>query len=254
MKKTVLVFIALALVGCTAITGKPQPDVPKRIKTLGVLPLLIDDETVEYSNREGLVALLAEKNRGVDALLVEQLRKKGDFFDVRQVEGDPAGLLAAVVAERSLVGEKRGQHIDYGINATGIRELSDSHLVDGLLVVVINGVKRSEKRWNPNSTRFEYLVTNYRSLLYTAFVVDAAGQKLWERAVPAGDVFLRLDYPDFSEAYWNRTKEVLVKEISLPGLDRELSEVEKGLFVKTETPQKYSQMIRELVEQLKKGL
>lgn len=254
MKNLILIIMVLTLAGCAALTGKQQPEVPKRIKTLGVLPLLIDADSVEYSNREGLVALLAENSRNVDGWLVEQLRSKGDFFDVRQIEGELQGLLTAVVAERRLVGEKASSRLDYGVNAAGVRELSERHLVDGLLVVVVNGVKRPEKRWNPNSTRFEYLVTDYRSLLYTAFVVDASGKKLWERVVPPGDVFLRLDYPDFSEAYWNRTKEVRVKEISLPGIDRALTEVEKGLFIKTTIPLKYNQMVRELVEQLKKGL
>jgi hypothetical protein len=120
-----------------------------------------------------------------------------------------------------------------------------------VLVVIINGVNRHEKRWSPHSTRLEYLEAEYRSLNYTAAVVAAPADQLWTREIEPGSFLLRLDYPDFSEAFWNQTEEVVIKEISLPGLQRTLAERDDGLFIKSTTPKRYNQVVRELVSELK---
>jgi hypothetical protein len=91
-------------------------------------------------------------------------------------------------------------------------------------------------------------------LLYTAAVVAAPAEQLWLRPIPPGDYFLRLDYPDFTEAFWNRTDEVQIKEISLAGLHRRLAEPEEGFFARTELSKKYNAMVRNLADDLEKGL
>lgn len=258
MKRIFAIFFVLLfcliLAGCS-VFGPKQPDVPKRVKTLGVVPVLIDTETIDYSNRDGLIALLEETNREIAGWLVEDLRKKGDYFDVRLIDAAPDQLFSQIISERTPIGEGNASRFQYSFNPAGVTEVIDANLVDALLVVVINGVKRPEKRWNPHSTLLEYLKSDYRSLLYTAAVVAPPSEPLWVRKPAAGAFFLQLDYPDFGEAFWNKTDKVLVKEITLPGLQRTLAEIDTGYLVKTTTrPMKYDQMVRELVDQLKKGM
>jgi len=254
MKKIFILILSFALVGCTLLTGSKQPELPRKVKTLGVLPVLIDVETINYTNRDGLVALLEESGKDVDEWLVEQLRDKGDYFDVRLIEGDSQQLFDQIFASRSLAGEGSSLHHNYTYDPAKVSELIKNRLVDGILVVVINGIERPEKRWRQHSTRLEYLQTEYRSLLYSAAVIVSPAEALWVKSNPANNSFLRLDYPDFTEAYWNLVSEVQVKEISLPGLERTLAEIDEGLFIKTTVPRKYNQLIGELVDQLKKGM
>lgn len=254
MKKIILIIVAFALAGCTLLTGQKQPAPPRKVQTLGVLPVLVDAETINYSNRDGLIALLEETSRDVDEWLIEMLRDKGDYFDIRQIKSEGADLFSQLVAARVVEGEGAAMHYRYSFDPDRVSGLIQDRLVDGILVVIINGIERPEKRWRLDSTRLEYLQTEYRSLLYTAVVIAAPSDILWTRPVAASAHFLRLDYPDFTEAHWNMTKEVAVKEISLPGLERTLAELDTGLFIKTTIPRKYNQMILELVDQLKKGL
>ena len=251
MRRILIIVLCLLFSGCAATKSV---EAEKRVKTLGVLPVLIDEETIDYSNSDGLVALLEESSQGVDEWLIDGLRKKGDYFDVRRIDLPPAQLYGQIVSGRNVVGEDAASHHTYSFDPAGVTALVDDHLVDAVLVVVVNGIKRHEKRWSPHSTRFEYLETDYRSLLYSAAVVAAPAEILWDRKPPAGDFFLRLDYPDFSEAFWNLTDEVHVKEISLPGLERRLAERDEGMFIKTTTPKVYDDLVRELVGALKKSM
>ena len=254
MSKLLTFLACFLLVGCAGLFGPPPVEVPKRVRTLGILPVLIDSESIDYSNREGLIAVLEETSQDVDDWLIEELREKGDYFDVRKIEGASAQLFSQVIASRSVVAEGAATRYEYAFNPAGITELVEGQLVDAVLVVVINGVKRSEKRWSPNSTRLEYLTSEYSSLLYSAAIIAAPAEQLWARNISPGDFFLRLDYADFSEAFWNLTDAVRIKEISLPGLHRSLTEPETGLFIKRTTAKKYNQMVRELVDQLKSGM
>jgi len=254
MKKILALFVCTLLFGCTNLFGPQAVEAPKRVRTLGVLPVLVDTETINHSNPDGLVALLEESSGDVAEWLIADLRKTGGYFDVRKVEGDPAQLFSQVVAHRAAVAGGDTSRFIYTYNPDGVTELISNNLVDAVLVVIINGVKRTEKRWDQNSTTLQYLTAEYRSLLYSAAVVAPGAESLWTRTVPSDDFFLRLDYPDFTEAYWIKTDKVRIKEITLPGLQRTLAEREKSLFIKTTTSKIYNQMVRDLVEQLKKGM
>ncbi len=254
MKKLLPLLICMLLVACAGLTGQQKVEENRRVRTLGILPVLVDVESIDYSNRDGLVALLEETSQDVDDWLIEELRSKGGYFDVRKIEVGGGEVFGQIVANRSVAGEGAARRHVYSFDPGGISGLVDAHLVDAVLVIVVNGVERSEKRWSPHSTRMEYLTTDYRSLQYTAAVVAAPAEQLWSRKISNGDFFLHLDYPDFSEAFWNRTDNVMVKEITLPGLQRTLAEQEAGLFVKRARSKLYAAMVRELVDALKKGL
>jgi hypothetical protein len=253
MKKILFVLLFLLLFGCAANkTYKVSPEeYVKQVKTLGIVPVLIDVESIHYDSRDDLVALLERSSEAVQQTLVDKLRKQGRHFDVRPVAGEPREILSRLIAGQALLGEAASTRMKYSFNPQGSSQLSDESVVDAILVVVIHGVKRQEKRWSSYSLKIEYLRDNYSSLLYTAAIVDPAGRVLWQLDMPAGDVMLHLDYPDFVEAYWNRTESVRIKTITLSGLQRTLKEPEVGLLVDKEMSMPFGQMIEQVVRRLK---
>lgn len=255
MKKTVLLMIlALCLSGCmanTLYTISPE-EYTRQVKTLGVLPILIDAESIQYESREELFSLLEISTAAVQQPLVEKLRRAGRHFDVRPVVGDPQVLRSRLLADATVVGEAAATRIKYTFDSQGSSQLADEAVVDALLVVVVHGVKRQEKRWSSFSLRMDYLWADYSSLLYTAAIIDPTGRVLWQLDQPPGEVMLMLDYPDFTEAYWNRTETVRIKPITLTGLQRTLQEPELGLMVDKEIPKLFSRMIDRIVQQMKR--
>ena len=243
-----ILVLFLVLSGCAALQGGVTQE--PRVKTLGVLPVMVDVETIDYSAREELAALLRRGTADVDNRVVEELREKGDYFDVRLIDVPADELLAQIVATRVRVGDDDTAHNAYTFNPEMMTRLAGDNLVDAILVVIVNGINRPEKRWKEGRFTLDFLEAKYRSVLYWAVVVAPPAEHLWTREQPPGDVFLRLDYPDFSEAYWNATDDVKVKEITLPGLDRTLNKLEEGMT----TPVLYNDMVRSLVRGLKKAM
>jgi hypothetical protein len=248
MRKIFIVVFCILLSGCAGPLGLGSDE--KRVRTLGVLPVLVDAETIEHSSWDGLAEVLEQGSSDVDDWLAQFLREEGGYFDVRLIEYPANQLLKEIVASRTLVGEGEAAQNVYTFNPEAINRLTKDNLVDAVLVVILNGVKREEKRWIRRTISLEFLKANYRSVLYAAAVVAPPSEQLWVWQTPPGEVFLRLDYPDFTEAQWNKTEEVRIKEITLFGLDRTLSELEDGLI----TPKKYNKMVRELVRELENGL
>lgn len=252
MKKAVFILLALLLSGCAAskMYTVPAEDFQQKVKTLGVLPVLIDTETMNYYSRDSLASLLGQSTPAIQQQLVEKLRKQGVFFDVRPVEADPQEIRQRLLADKATVGEAAATHLAYTFSPQGSAELADEAVADAVLVVVFHGIKRQEKRWSSYSLRMEYLMADYSSILYTAAIVDPTGRVLWQLNMPPEEVLLRLDYPDFSEAYWNRTETVRVKSISLTGLRRTLKEPDAALLVDKEMPKPFSRMIERIVSQM----
>jgi len=85
-------------------------------------------------------------------------------------------------------------------------------------------------------------------------VVLPDGRVVWEYPGEGGEKFLELQYPDFDEAYYNKTDQVAIKFISVPGLDRTLGEQAGGFFKKEEFPKPYNAFFEDLVKALKPGL
>ena len=253
MKKTLFLLFCLILSGC--VTGTqytvPPEEFRQQVKTLGVLPVLIDTESISYSSRDELVSLLSHSATAVQQQLVEKIRKEGRYFDVRPVEGDPQEMRARLLAGHATVGEAAATRLDYTFSPQASSELADEAVADAILVAVVHGIKRQEKRWGSHSLRMEYLKTDYSSLLYTAAIVDPTGRVLWQLNMPADEVMLRLDYPDFTEAYWNRNESVRIKTITLTGLRRTLQEPDAALLVDKQMPKPFSQMIDRIVTQMK---
>jgi hypothetical protein len=253
MRKTVFIILSLFLSGCvanTAYTVTPA-EYAQQVKALGVLPVLIDAESIDYAARDELFSLLELSTAAVQQTLVDKLRKQGRHFDVRPVTGDPESIRTRILAGQSTVGETASTHLKYTFSSEGSAALADEAVADALLVVVVHGIKRQEKRWSSFSLQMDYLRGDYSSLLYTAAVVDPTGRVLWQFDMEPGEVLLPLDYADFTEAYWNHTDSVRIKPITLPGLQRTMKESQGGLMVDKEMPKPFGQMVDQIVGGMK---
>ena len=253
MKKIALVLVCLILSACVTskmYTVSPE-EYKQQVKTLGVLPILIDIESINYYSRDGLVSLLNLSTDAVQKQLIDKLRKQGSHFDVRPVEGDPQEIRTRILAGQDVVGEAAATRISYTFSPQGSSQLADEAVADAVLVVVVHGIKRQEKRWSSFSMRMEYLTADYSSLLYTASIVDPTGRVLWQLDMEPDEVLLRLDFPDFTEAYWNRAETVRIKSISLTGLRRTLKEPDTAMLVDKDMPKPFSRMIDRIVQQMK---
>ncbi len=247
-----LLPLSLLLVSCASPTYKVSKDeYRERVKVLGVLPLMLDETSeIRHPQAAEVFSLLRRQNYGKSAQLTEMLRKTKGYFDVRQVAGEPDELYGALVAGSTLQGQGEKRYRKYHFQPAALSSLAAREGVDGFLVVVMNGLVRQEKRWDRVSLSATYLLADYNSIVVTAAVVAPTGEVLWELAgEPAGN-FLPLQYPDFEEAFYNKTEAVAIKFITLPGLDRTLAEKEKGLFSRDPFPRIY----RELFEKISGGL
>ena len=250
MRRISLLLIFVLLAGCSGSYFKvPKEEYQARVRTLGVLPLLVDEKASLGHPDESLIfEVLQRENAGKEQLLVEELRAQKGYFDVRRLGGHPQDLVYGLVRGSSLGGEGETLYRRYAFNAEAVKNLTDGHVVDGLLVVILNGLQRPEKRWD--RTRLKYLEADYSAIQVTAAVVTPTGEVVWEYPSPPGSEFLLLQYPDFDEAHYNRAEAVAIKDISVQGLRRALQERTRGLLGQEKEPDLYRKLFRDLAAQL----
>ncbi len=252
MKRWLLYSLLLLLAGCS--WGKFQvskQDYQEKVQVLGVLPLVIDTAAhFEYPQKEPLLDLLSRSSAGKHELLVERLRDKKGYFDVRPLSGSP-DLLALSLLTGANSPDKNGRPLGYQFNQQSIAELAQRNVVDALLVVVFSGAQITETR--RSRTKFESLTTRYNDVMATATVIDRNGQVLWE--LVGGDAVraVLLQYADFDEAYYNRTDQVHVKNIGLAGIEKTLDERSEEKK-KARLPRMYDQLFDRIVSGLSPGL
>ncbi len=255
MKRIALLLLPLFLIGCAGGTYKlPKDEYRERVRTLGVLPLMLDEgSTITHPERRELIELLHRANAGKDDRLISILRDRKGYFDIRQVDGNPRALFASLVRGSALRGEGDAVYRRYHFDGATAARLSSEHMVDALLVVIMGGVERVERR-RDRAPFVTYLEAPYNSILVTAAVVLPSGEMAWEYAGEAGDPFLPLQYADFLEADVNRTDEVRIKFISLPGLERALTEPSRGILVRDQFPGLYQNLFQRISSSLNPGL
>lgn len=243
----------LLLAGCGGYYKIPKKEYQERVQTLGVLPILVDaDSTILRPDKAEVLDLLRRMSSGRESRLIDILRRDKAYFDVRAVAGDPEALFGQLILNRALRGEGDKLYRRYQFSGQAAAELAQANGVDALLVVVLNGVVRPEKRWdNPPTT---FLKTDYNAIQATASVVLPSGELAWEYPGGAGDGFLALQYPDFAEAKYNMTDQVKTKDITLVGLERTLVEREKTLLGGTSFPSVYRVLFEEIASALKPGV
>lgn len=214
-------LVSALLAGC--VGGRfhlAKQDYQQKVRTLGVVPLLVDAGSFTHPEAGRLQELLQRHSRGRHQILVEQLRARDRYFDVRTVEGNPADMAARLIAGSSL--ERAGELLyrDYRFRPAAVAELCSDNLVDGLLVVILSEIQRVETRHD--RIPVNYLKAPYRSVQVRAYVVLPDGRIAWSFPARGSRTFVDLQYPDFDEAHYNRTDEVRIKDISLAGIERAL--------------------------------
>jgi len=255
MYRLVAVFLAvLLLVGCGSGYFKiPKEEYRQTVRTLGVLPLLVDaDSTITHPEREAVVNILRRTSAGREGRLSDLLRENKAYFDVRPVAGDPRQLYAEVVKGSSLRGEGESLYRHYDFADASVAALAQRNVVDALLIVILNGVERQDKRWDRR--HLSYLQADFNDIVATAAVVLPSGEIIWEYPGTGDEEFLPLQYPDFDEAYYNSTDQVRVKFITSAGLERTLEEQERGLFGKSDFSRRYQQVFSAIAAELQPGL
>ena len=250
MKKLLVYLFVLLLAGCS--WGKyqiPKQDYQQKVQVLGVLPLLVDTAAhFEYPQKEALLDILSRSSVDKHQLLVERLRHKKGYFDVRPLSGD-AGLLALSLLTGDNPPAEDGYPLGYRFNPQAISELAQRNVVDALLVVVFSGAQVEETR--RSRTLMELLTTRYNDIMTTAAVIDSNGQVLWELAGSDAYRAVLLQYADFDEAYFNRTDLVRVKNISLSGVEKVLGEDPEKPGV---LPEMYDKLFDRIVSGISPGL
>ncbi|MBL4682357.1 MAG: hypothetical protein JKY88_16765 [Pseudomonadales bacterium] len=218
--RIVIMILFMLLAGCSSgIYHVPTKEYQQQVKTLGVLPLMVDRRSViVHPDATQILDLLDRSAAGRSAAVVDELRKKKGYFDVRLVR-EPARVLAEkllIKADVDELGLPRG----YRLNPQFLAELCKDSFVDGLLLLNLQAVVHNDKRWSRNT--FETLITDYNDIMATASVVAADGRVLWEMNGADATTILPLQYPDFDEAYFNKETAVGLKFIGIAGLEKTL--------------------------------
>lgn len=219
MRRLTLMLFLLLTACSSGVFKVPTSEYQQQVKTLGVLPVLVDaGSPINHPQADEVLALLRRAAEGRSTGIVDAMRRKKGYFDVRLIN-EPARL----VAEKLLFQPQRdelGQPLSYQLNQAYLAELCGDAVVDGLLVLTLQGAVHNDKRWSRNT--FENLTTDFNDIMATASVVAADGRVLWEMAGDEAAQILALQYADFDEAYYNKTEAVQVKYISLAGLQKTL--------------------------------
>lgn len=250
-------WLALSLVLLlTACNGGsyhlPKKEYREQVKTLGVVPLLVDPGSFSHPQSADVVALLQRQSAGKEVRLVELLRKRDRYFDVRQVDGDATALYQQLISGNSIQGSGSKIYRHYTYNPSAVAKVAGETVVDALLVIVVSGLERVESR--RDRTMFNYLDATYQTAQTSAAVVTKDGKVVWEYPGEGSMTFLNLQYPDFDEAYYNKTDEVRVKDITLPGLERTLGEEKSSLFSSDSYPKPYADLFDKLSGALEPAL
>jgi len=243
-----IIFIS----GCAS--GKyqiPKKEYQTRVQVLGVLPLMVDyNSSLTYPQKDVLFDMLARSVSGKHELLVEQLKKKKGYFDVRALSVSPE-LTALSLLSAGSPHDESGWPQGYAFDAATISEIAKQNVVDAVLLVVFSGEQIEETR--RSRTKLETLTTRFNDIRATAAVIDRNGQTLWQLAGKESFQALVLQYADFDEAYFNKTDLVRVKNISLSGIERVLDEdPDKDGILKP--PEMYTNLFSEIVSGISPSL
>ncbi len=253
MKKMfIAVVCGLLLSACSSGTFHiPKQEYQSRVQVLGVLPLIVDrNSTMNYPDKDLLFDVLSRSASGKQSNLVEELRKKKGYFDVRALDVDVQLTTLSLLGAGSSH-DANGYPTGYAFDTATVTELARRNVVDALLIVVFSGEQVKETR--RSRTKLETLTTTYSDLRATAAVIDRNGQVLWQLAGEDSFQALILQYPDFDEAYYNRTDRVRVKNVTMAGIERALDEDPDRNGVRT-LPEMYDELFEKIASGISPGL
>lgn len=252
--KKVLFYSLVVLLLCSCGSGTfqvPRKEYQTRVQVLGVLPVLVDNRTeLNYPQQQVLFDILARSAEGKHSGLVDLLKKKKGYFDVRQLSVN-SELTALSLLNVGTPHDELGRPTGYQFDGATVAELTRQNVVDALLIVVLSGERVKETR--RSRTMLETLQTQFSDIVATAAVVDRGGQVLWQLSGAESFQAMVLQYADFDEAYFNRTDMVQVKNITLAGVERALEE-KTGKDGTVQVPEMYRDMFGEIASGISPGL
>lgn len=225
MKRVFLVLVLL-VTGCSqGVYHVPTKEYQQQVKTLGVLPIIVDSRSdIVHPDAVEIFTLLRRSAAGHGETVVESLRQKKGYFDVRFIPEPPRVLADKLLIHAGI--DELGQPRGYQLDLPYLAELCKDSFVDGILLLTLQSAVHNDKRWSRNT--FETLVTNYNDIMATASVVAADGRVLWELNGADATTILPLQYPDFDEAFFNQQSAVKLKFISFTGLEKTLLTPSEG--------------------------
>ncbi len=246
-------FLLMFLAGCGAGMYKmPKDEYRERVRTLGVLPLMVDaDSTILHPEQREVVEVLRRQNRDKHDELIRMLQKDRKYYDIRAIPGDPREYFDQLVMSQTLRGQGDEHYRRYYFDPFAAARIAEEKMVDAFVVVIMNGVLRTEKRWERNSPI--YLKADYNNIQVTAAVVLPSGEIAWEYTGNPGKAFLPLQYPAFEEAHYNKKDAVRIEFITVEGLERTLEELEDSLFSRAKFPKVYRELFGDLATGLDTG-
>jgi len=250
-----LVLVLLWVSGCSYPSfNMPAKEYRSTVRTLGVLPLLVDaDSDIHHPQGDKVVALLESYNGSATERLVEMLRAQKGYFDVRWVRESPRELFGNLVDGSRVSGQGEQVRLAYDFNVGTAARLIEAHKVDALLVLVMHGVVRTERRWDRAALAVTYLDAPINLVTVSAYVIDTEGTKLWELSAKRAGVFLDLQYTNFDESYYNRSEQVAMEYLRIEGLANAL-EVKSEQALPSETlSEPYWNLFRRIVADLDPG-
>jgi hypothetical protein len=231
-------FLLLALglllfAGCaTNYYNVPRETYEKKVKVLGVAPILLDtDAEIRHPEKGEVLRIVREANRKNERELVDMLKSNGDYSAVRFLEEDPEQLYAGLAPRRERRDDAGVVYNKYFYKQEELKRLITKHNVDALMLVTVSGITMLEKIYANIPT--SYLEDNYNSLIMTAQILDANGTLLWEypnfrQKILSYSKLFDLQYADFEEARANLTDQVRIKNKSIPGIERAFAKSESS--------------------------
>ena len=245
-------LLTIFIAGCGSGTFQvAKEEYQARVQVLGVLPLLVDTNSpLNYPERDNLFAILARSASGKHEFLVEALKEKKGYFDVRSLPVS-SELTALSLLSAGSPHDESGWPQGYAFDAATIAEIARQNVLDAVLVVVFSEEQVEQTR--RSRTKLEKLTTRFSDIRATAAVIDRDGQTLWQLSGPESFLALMLQYADFDEAYYNKTDFVRVKNITLSGIERTLDETpdENGV---TPLPPMYKDLFAEITSGISPNL
>lgn len=253
MKKWLFcLLLIIFLAGCGSGTFQvPKQEYQTRVQVLGVLPLLVDyNSSLNYPQKDNLFDVLARSTSGKHEFLVEELKKKKGYFDVRPLSVSPE-LTALSLLSAGSPHDELGWPQGYVFDAATVSEMARQNVLDAVLVVVFSGEQVEETR--RSRTKLETLTTQYSDIRATAAVIDRNGQVLWKLAEKESFPALVLQYADFDEAYFNKTDLVRVKNVTMSGIEQVLDETPDKNGVSS-LPRMYKNLFAEIASGISPSL
>lgn len=252
-----LFLVAGTMLGCAQNHFNIPPDsFAKKVKVLGIAPILIDsDSDISFPQKDLLLALISDLNRKYEPLLVRKLRSTGNFYAVVPLADDPQSLYTSLMARREKRDDAGIQYNKYFWKNDEIGTYIKKNRVDAVMVIVVSGLTKTSKIYSSNLLMS--LETGFNFLTMTAQILGPDGTVLWEYPNFRGQLLtyyplVNLQYPDFSESEANLSPKTEVRFKSLDGIRRTLEQKKRDwLLRETQEPEVYGKLFDEMTSLIK---